>query len=514
VTAYAGASVGDPSKDSVLGTATAVMTVSHVSVTLTPGSTTLNQQLPQSVLLTAAVPGASATSGYSYHWHVSPAINGGQLVGSLQDGGSSTGGHSGTDYCSSDPVAQYSNTTETLGALLKPATDVVTVTVFSGAGCTAGTQGGVVVGQIGLPATAAVITDPNISVSLTASDGRSNITGGTIYAGDSATIEGTIVPYVFHGSSILWSTTGAVGTLSEVGGKQRTGQTSFCVSGTDGLSISEVTYVPKVPPAAGAATTDTINAAVFTSTDWSGTMVGPLGTTTLTVAPYPISFPAPATITAGSSHTIQSTLLGPVPTTPSYLWSTLGTAGLLSAVGSPASSGTTSLCTSGGFNGSPGPQVVYTANGSIANNVAGDTITLQVFNAPNCPAANLLGSASTSITVTADIGPIAPWLGTWTCTPNGGYNAGHTFKLVISVDDPKTQTLLLVTQYNYDGSGGGDVVYEYDQNSAYLPGSNVANATLLLAGSALTQFSTYTVNTFNGTTFGSTTTDVTSVCYQ
>ena len=119
-------------------------------VTLTPASTTLNGVGNQ--LLTAAVPGVD-TTGYSYHWQTTSTVG---YLGEV--GGSNRSAQ--TDYCSSSPEALYSNTVPNVAALTGPATDTITVTVFSGGNCKPGAQAGVTVAQVGSPTMATVTTDP------------------------------------------------------------------------------------------------------------------------------------------------------------------------------------------------------------------------------------------------------------------------------------------------------------------------------------------------------------------
>jgi hypothetical protein len=217
--------------------------------------------------------------------------------------------------------------------------------------------------------------------------------------------------------------------------------------------------------------------------------------------------PSSSTVVAGSSVTFTASV-NPVPMDNvlniEYVWDITG-----NAAGSfPGTSRTATTSV---------PTILYTVpTGSPSQTI--DAISVKVLEAKTAGdqvnAVNL-GTGSATVTVqTMDIGPIAPWLGTWKCTSsggyngNGGYNGGHTFQFVITATGYSPP--LMINTINYDGSGG-PAYYFYNRSSAYISGSTLANATFFLSGT-LTQNSTYTVTTFNGTTQTTTAYPVVSTC--
>jgi hypothetical protein len=262
VTAYAGKAIADPSVDEVLGTTTSVMTISYINLSLSPATTTLIGV--GNATLTAALSGIN-TTGFSYHWVVTPAITGGSLVGYLGEIG---GGNRSnlTDYCSTSLVALYSNTISNVSALTTASTDVVTVTAYSGANCTVGNQAGVNVTQVGAARTAVVTTDLalNVTPATTALNGNGSVTLSASASGGTQ----------LSNASYQWSTAGAAGTLTG-------GTTNYCSTSAQ----TTYTTTPSVVSGLATAVTDAVKVTAFSGSGCVATNQIGQGSAKVTVSP-------------------------------------------------------------------------------------------------------------------------------------------------------------------------------------------------------------------------------------
>jgi hypothetical protein len=128
--------------------ATSTITTTSVVLGITPSNTVINPggTVPT---LTAMLPRAIDTTGYSYKWTVQSDVSG-NLGGTLTD----TGGIAGTgltSYCTTSNQATYVSTTD--NSLTTQIVDTITATAYSTPGC-------VVATQVALPAQATVGTEP------------------------------------------------------------------------------------------------------------------------------------------------------------------------------------------------------------------------------------------------------------------------------------------------------------------------------------------------------------------
>jgi hypothetical protein len=174
-----------------VGSATASsITTSSVILGITPSNTVINPG-DAGPTLTAKLPSAINTTGYSYMWTLTPGA-GAALGGTLTDTGGS-GGTGLTSYCSPSNQAAYVSTAPS--TLTDQITDTITATAYSSSGCKP-------VNQVAATAIATVSTQPK-STSLVNGDFSKGLTGWTAYTSETS---GSLSQYVFINTSCYYGT--------------------------------------------------------------------------------------------------------------------------------------------------------------------------------------------------------------------------------------------------------------------------------------------------------------------
>ncbi len=344
--------------------------VTSQKVTLSPNPVTLNQFGTGFQLLTANVPGAD-TTGYSYYW-----TNTGNAGNLTPISGSATTTPN-TGFCSSSNQVDY--VASPIPILTLPVIDTVTVQAFTGANCVAANQLG--------SATAAVTVSPNgvtlnPAASFIAQTAQQPLTAKVTQAASTA------------GFSYLWTTTGTVGTLTEVGGSARTLQTSYC------STSAQANYVPNPLPTITQNGFDTVTVQAFNVANCVS--ASSLGTST----------PANVTVTAttllltprnqGIAQNQEATLLiqvsGSTNTNLSFEWTTTGNVGLLNEVGGAGQQNQYSYCSSSA-------QSTYIPNDLpvLTAPTTPDVVSVQAFTSPSCdPSTAVSGPVSTTVPITVE----------------------------------------------------------------------------------------------------------------
>jgi hypothetical protein len=281
--------------------------------------------------------------------------------------------------------------------------------------------------------------------------------------GGSQTLSATVNPP--PGDNVLateyqWAVTGNAGGLLN--------------GGVASLNTSSSTVTYQASATAPQAGIDKVSVTVLvtkTAGDYVNAETLSTASATLSIAQTRISVAAsPASITVGATSALSATLTGFTNTANySYLWTTTGAYGSLNGTGSSvitnSSGNVTSVC-------STSPQNAYTSNSKATVNAAvTDTVTLDVYSAPNCPSANAAGSGTATITVTPASADPTPWLGAWQCVTSSGSTSTLTyyappFPTGANFNSPPGGTQLMFIQ-NFSNGGQSYGYYNFSGLQAW-----------------------------------------------
>jgi uncharacterized repeat protein (TIGR03803 family) len=199
------------------------------------------------------------TTPTTYMWVLQPQ--------NASDGTLTGQGSNGTNsYCSTSNQATFTSTAP--APLAASVTDTVQVTAFNATGCSSGTQ-------LGNPNSAFITTSNTPHLRLTP-------TNKTIAPNHQVSLIAAFrlgLPNPPTPGSYLWTTTGIYGTLTEVGGNGRTGQTNYC------STSAQATYVSAPNANLTQPVMDMVTATPFANANCTGNPDGLTATTTVTIDP-------------------------------------------------------------------------------------------------------------------------------------------------------------------------------------------------------------------------------------
>ena len=348
------------------------VTVTPQKVTLSPATSNLQQTGTAgtgSVTLTAALPGVTSLSGYSYLF--TNTANAGDISASFGTG-------KGTSFCT--PSISVNYIVRAVPILTVNTTDTITAQAFQGPNCKTANLVGNASATVSV-LTTGVVLNPAAATITQQGPGQVGLTASVA----------TSLPVPASYSWVLVGTQGssAVGTLTEVGGANRSGQISYC-------SVSpSATYVANSSPALSSTANDKVTVQAFTSANCtSGSIATSLPSLITVTAVSVLLQPIKPALQQDQQVTMTATVQGTQATTTySYFWSTSGSAGTLQEIGGNGQTGVSFCSTS--------LQVNYIPNNApILATPIGDTVAVQAFAGAGCVSANAVsGNTSTLVQV-------------------------------------------------------------------------------------------------------------------